>query len=190
MTHRNRGNSSKLISTGSSGTTKKSLTGKKKGTSLHHVRDEEIRQLQSYIHKRNETLDDEIATLRNKLKNSKNFSGTSGSDRFSDKGRSRSPSSRSPSPHRQQKRQFSSSVESEHMKKLANNTNNRLAIGGKALGKVSLDSSNILSSTKKQNAVISSKMKKFEKAKLQRNVEMTKEERDHLITFLAKLRLC
>jgi hypothetical protein len=192
MSHSNRGNSSKLISTSSSSATKKSVAGKKKATSHHHVRDEEIRQLQSYIQKRNETLDDEIAVLRDKLKISKNFSGTGGSDRFSEKGRSKSPSSRSPSPHRsiKPKKQFSSSVENEHMKKLANNTNNRLAIGGKALGKVSLDSSNILSSTKQQNAAISSKMKKYEKAKVQRNIEMTEEERDHLISFLAKLRLC
>jgi hypothetical protein len=151
-----------------------SAVNKDKKTRKHHqtVHEQEVKQLETYVKKRSEELDEEINSLRNKLKN------RTLNDVVNDKSSSR---------------RFGSSVEDASLKKVGY-TSDGLTIGGKGLGKVNLDPSNLLNQARKQNSRYDSETKKLEKMKskhetTKKKVEMSEEERDHLITFLAKLKL-
>jgi hypothetical protein len=145
----------------------------KEKKNVQTVHEQEINQLESYVRNRNKELDEEINSIRNKLKSS------SLSAVVNDK----SGSSR-----------FKTSAEDGNLKKMSF-TSDGLAIGGKGIGKVNLDPSSLLNRTRTQTSELDSRSKKLDKMKERekhsshRREELTEEERDHLITFLAKLKL-
>jgi hypothetical protein len=159
-------------------------TNKHKST----VREEELKQLQSYVRKRSQDIDVEILQLREKLK-SKGLNETMKtlpSSTTSMFGNS-SLFQQSLKDTVGTKSKLPASVENDSIMQMPNITG--LGIDGKGINKVVLDPPSILTKSKDEAPKYEANINKIERMKEKQQVIMSEDERDHLITFLAKLKL-
>ncbi len=162
--------------TGGKSSPKKKAQGKEldgtKSSTTHSIRREEVKQLEQFVKKRSQELDDEILTLREKLKNANNFSA-----------------SQSKTLERSYKpKALVGSIENDSLNHLVGDQS--LSIHGSGMNKVNLDPRQLMNESRHNTNILARQSKRFEdQLEETKSLDKTDRHKDHLITFLAKLRL-
>lgn len=166
---------------------------------IRAFRDREYEQIEAEVKERSKKVDEEIAMMMEKVKQKqklvpgKSSVGIDPASRFGGS-RSLSSSTRPNStsvepPSAGLSRYKAGSIENDSLQNIGSITASGLAVDGRGLNTLSLDPSQVFQQTQMKNQTLQSTNKKFEKLRYEREKEMTEEERDHLITFLAKLKI-
>ena len=150
---------------------------------VRDLREKEYEKISTVVRQRTKEVDEKLADMMQSMKQKEELMksrGSRGSTRTVGNSKLGATSSRY---HK------GGSIENDSLYNIGSVTATGLTIDGKGLGKYSMDPHNLLTQTQRQNESLEATSRKLEKIKYQREQEMTHEERDHLSTFLAKLKI-
>lgn len=149
------------------------------------MKEKEYEKIASVVRQRTKEADEKLATMMESMKRKEEMLKSRGKGesvgRFGSQSLKNSNSNFS--------RYKGGSIENDSLFNIGSVSATGLTVDGKGLGKAKYDPVSTLQQTQARNHQLEATSKKFEKIKHQREKEMTEEERDQLITFLAKLKI-